>query len=228
MCALPSKHLHTNLLLTPFVLHEYSVDNLRKCLHDIKGVNIVIATVKAKAAEPFDSQNSAHEKMLEDLWQLLLPGQEREGGRYSKEWGRIGFQQSDPASDFRGGGMLGLEQLLYIASTRTSVAQRMISQPVAEASRYPWACVGINLTIQAIRILEARKIDTSLYGKSEEDAMQIFNGLYADMFEVLHDRWIRAKPENVLAFPPVLKETLAAIDDEVSKTGAVVPPGTEA
>lgn len=209
-------------------LTSFRMNNLRKCLVDIKGVNNVIATVKRKASEPFNSENPEHESMLEQLWQSLLPGQERAGGRYSKDWGRIGFQQSDPASDFRGGGILGLEQLLYIASTRTAIVKRMISEPASEQSRYPWACVGINLTMEAVRILESRKIDTSLYGKSAEDALLIFHGLYADIFEVLHARWIQAEPGNILAFPPVLKETLTAINDEVSRTGSVIPPGAAA
>lgn len=211
-----------------YVIRICRYDNLRKCLKDIKGVNVLISKVKQDASHQFNSEDPSHEKKLEQLWQLLLPGQEREGGRKSKDWGRIGFQQADPASDFRGGGVLALNQLLYISKERTTVAQRMISEPNDEQARYPWACVGINLTMQSIRILESRKFDRSLYGKSESDAMWIFNGLYADMFEILHTRWVRANPKNVLDFPPVLKDALAAIDKEVEQNGCLVPAGTHA
>jgi hypothetical protein len=34
--------------------------------------------------------------------------------RISNEWQEIGFQGSDPATDFRGAGYLGLKQLLSI------------------------------------------------------------------------------------------------------------------
>lgn len=202
--------------------------NLKLCLQDIQGVNKLITAVRNLAATSFDKENTEHEAKLEKLWQNLLPGQERSGGRYTREWGRIGFQQSDPASDFRGGGMLGLEQLLFLVSTRTTVARRMISEPSAETSRYPWACVGINLTMEAMRILESRKIDTLFYGKSVDEGLQVFNGFYSDMFEILHRRWVDAKPENLLAFPPVLKQTMASIEDEVDSTGSLVPPGAEA
>lgn len=208
--------------------YVYRNDNLKKCLQDIKGVNEVIADVKAKASQKFDPNSAEDEGKLEELWQLLLPGEERNGGRYSKDWGRIGFQQSDPSSDFRGGGILGLDQLLYLARTRSPVARRMITEPRAETKRYPWACVGINLTMEAKRILEERKIDAGLYGKATGEAIVVFNELYADMFEILHARWVAAKPENVLAFPPVLKEALEVIDKEVSKNGSLVPPGTAA
>lgn len=220
-CCLPGTHF-------PLPSAKLRIANLKQCLQDIKGVNEFIATVKLMASKSFDKSEQQHEHKLEQLWQLLLPRQERSGGRYTREWGRIGFQQSDPASDFRGGGMLGLEQLLHLASNRTSIARKMISEPSEEASRYPWACVGINLTMQAMRILEDRKIDKSLYGKSPDDALRVFHDLYADMFEVLHHRWVAAKPENLLDFPPVLKESLAEVEIELSKNGCLVPPGSEA
>jgi hypothetical protein len=39
--------------------------------------------------------------MLESLWEALKPGVSRQGGRITSEWGEIGFQGKDPASDFR-------------------------------------------------------------------------------------------------------------------------------
>eukprot|EP00178_Gracilaria_changii_P003105 TRINITY_DN1452_c0_g1_i1.p1 TRINITY_DN1452_c0_g1~~TRINITY_DN1452_c0_g1_i1.p1 ORF type:complete len:287 (-),score=45.45 TRINITY_DN1452_c0_g1_i1:1741-2601(-) len=202
--------------------------NLQHCVTDFKSVNRFIHTVRAMSTQRFDSDDDAHEKMLERLWQLLLPDVKRDGGRYSKDWGRIGFQQADPASDFRGGGILALHQLLYISQHRQSVARRMIVEPPQELQRYPWACVGINLTMESLKILEARKIDHSLYGKSLEQALVVFHELYCDMFEILHRTWIAANPDNVLSFPPVLKQALSEIHQEISTTGSLVPPPTEA
>ena len=175
--------------------------------------------------EKFSSSNDAHETKLEKLWSLLLPGQEREGGRITREWGRIGFQQSDPATDFRGGGVLSLDQLIFMAEKRQEIAQRMIGEPSNETSRYPWACVGINLTNEAITILASHELDEKLYGRSDDECMEIFNNLYADMFEILHANWIKSKPENLLDFPPVLKTTMSEIRDELARTGTLVPPG---
>lgn len=39
--------------------------------------------------------------LLEKLWNHLKPDVKREGGRITEEWGEIGFQGKDPASDFR-------------------------------------------------------------------------------------------------------------------------------
>ena len=41
-----------------------------------------------------------------------MPGLPLEG-RISKQWSEIGFQGNDPATDFRGMGILGLKCLLY-------------------------------------------------------------------------------------------------------------------
>jgi hypothetical protein len=49
------------------------------------------------------------------LWNTLKPGREI-SNRISKEWIEIGFQGADPATDFRGAGILGLKQLISICT----------------------------------------------------------------------------------------------------------------
>lgn len=209
-------------------MNERSVPNLRACVEDIKNVNHVIATVHERSQEHFDSNNAQHENALEKLWQLLQPGQSREGGRYSKQWGQIGFQQSDPASDFRGAGVLALDQLVHLAANRNAVACCMLVEPSVEMSRYPWACVGINLTREVVRLLDARVLHPRLFGKAPDAALGVVHDVYADIFEILHQRWLHAKPDNVLAFPAVLKDTMQFVDKELATTGVLVPPPAHA
>lgn len=184
--------------------------------------------MNTRANTSFDSSERAHESSLEKLWQTLLPGQERPGGRYSKDWNRIGFQQADPASDFRGGGVLALDQLLYIATARTTVARHMLVTPADDMSRYPWACVGINITREVIRVIDEHLLDLRLYGKSIEAGVDVINNIYADMFEILHHRWVSANPENVLAFPGVFKDFVKDINSQLAQTATLVPPGAAA
>jgi len=47
------------------------------------------------------------------LWSNLK-GDRQLKSRLTEEWIEIGFQGKDPATDFRGAGVLGLEQLLVI------------------------------------------------------------------------------------------------------------------
>lgn len=65
----------------------------------------------------YDKNNPDHEKELMELWTLINPDQPLES-RVSPQWKSIGFQGNDPATDFRGMGMLGLrgKSLFYFFS----------------------------------------------------------------------------------------------------------------
>jgi hypothetical protein len=57
--------------------------------------------LKGKAATAFSNSNADHEDMLLELWTLLKP--DTPFVRESREnWGEVGFQGKDPATDFRG------------------------------------------------------------------------------------------------------------------------------
>lgn len=200
------------------------IQNLTLCLSDIAAANAFCSRVRALSRTPFDSSDVEHERKLEELWQLLQPGRERKGGRYSKDWNLIGFQQADPASDFRGGGILALDQLLYMASNRTEMARRMIVEPKDEVSRYPWACVGINLTNECLRLLTEHAFYKQLVGVPQESQVNTLNTCYCDMFEILHHAWIQENPDNVLAFPAVKKRVLQDIDRQLAATGSLTVP----
>jgi hypothetical protein len=60
---------------------------------------------------PFINTLPDHETKLMKLWRNLLPDRKLTE-RKTMEWVDIGFQGKDPATDFRGVGILGLEQLL--------------------------------------------------------------------------------------------------------------------
>lgn len=116
--------------------------NLRQCLLQINGYNNLFEAVEELRKEVFDSENEEHENMLLkvmdlqsdiipdydlsfssdcfvcllallQLWDLLMPSEKLES-RITKQWGNIGFQGDDPKTDFRGMGMLGLSNLLYV------------------------------------------------------------------------------------------------------------------
>ena len=59
----------------------------------------------------YNAENLVHEQQLLQLWSLLQPGVPLMT-RKTKQWQNIGFQGDDPKTDFRGMGLLGLENLL--------------------------------------------------------------------------------------------------------------------
>lgn len=115
--------------------------------------------------------------MLDELWSSLKPGEELQGGnpRRSQSWGEIGFQGVDPATDFRGGGLLALENLLYFASNpETSALARGIlathGRDVTDGG-IPFACVGINITAFLLGLVVKRKVDDLFVGMGASRAM---------------------------------------------------------
>jgi len=75
-----------------------------------------------------------HESLLKELWELLsiAMGSEEEmaiGITYetiSETWTLFGFQQKDPVSDIRGGGVLCVQLLIYFLREHKTEAGRML------------------------------------------------------------------------------------------------------
>src|SRR4051794_17790327 len=64
----------------------------------------------------YDSKNDEHEGQLLQLWKMSYPTTDLEA-RVSAQWKKLGFQGTDPMTDFRGAGIFGLNNLLYLAET---------------------------------------------------------------------------------------------------------------
>lgn len=96
----------------------------------------------------YDSRNDYHEQLLLGLWTAVFPDEPLDD-RVSSQWKQLGFQGTDPATDFRGMGLLGLRNLHYLCSTRTAAVRRIL-----EAKKeYPFAVTGINITHMMFQML---------------------------------------------------------------------------
>jgi hypothetical protein len=103
---------------------------------------------------PYRRDQAEHEELLMRLWQATFPG-ETLSSRVSEQWKRLGFQGTDPATDFRGMGLLGLHNLCYFAersssaspswSTFSQIVNSQVRRTLQEKD-YPTAVVGINIT----------------------------------------------------------------------------------
>lgn len=87
------------------------VHSLAACLQQLCGYKKLVQEVETLRATPYDADNLQHEQKLLQLWSLLQPGIPLLT-RKTKQWQNIGFQGEDPKTDFRGMGLLGLENLL--------------------------------------------------------------------------------------------------------------------
>lgn len=86
---------------------------LREDLKLILGYNQLCREVEWARKVAYDSANPTHEELLMRLCTLMIP-ERTLSARKCKDWQDIGFQGLDPATDFRGMGLLGLEQMVWL------------------------------------------------------------------------------------------------------------------
>lgn len=94
------------------------------------------------SCDPFDE--AAHGELLVDLWHAAF-GNETAFERRSSRWETIGFQSSDPVTDLRGCGALGLQHILDFVKSGAGAAT--VRQCQSGALRFPLAAASLNVTL---------------------------------------------------------------------------------
>ena len=123
----------------------------------------------------YDKTNTGHEKELLKLWDTLMPNTELTN-RISNDWIKIGFQANDPATDFRGAGILGLQQLVSMVCwsdlTKRKVVHTMYKDSTNEQHWYFFCCAGLNITGKLINCLQpSQERREECYKSSLDEAM---------------------------------------------------------
>lgn len=220
---LQRKHLEDAKVTRPIL-----VANLSHCLRSLRLMNVVYEHLQVFRRKEFSYSDAHHVDLLERLWQALQPGVARQ----SDSWTDIGFQGRDPATDFRGMGLLGLTQLSYFSEQHTDQAREVLR--VANGAVYfPFAATGINLTALVLELLQEGRLHayilaredqimllddtaTSLEGftndsKCIEAAARLIHEVYCEIFVELSLVWRASKPKDLMEFPMIfntLKATL--------------------
>uniref|UniRef100_A0AC34Q725 ELMO domain-containing protein n=1 Tax=Panagrolaimus sp. JU765 TaxID=591449 RepID=A0AC34Q725_9BILA len=118
---------------------------LARSMRQIRGYNKLCDLVEARRATHYDSEDPEHEAKLLQLWELMKPEEELKARR-SSQWQDIGFQGDDPATDFRGMGILGLEQLIFFAKYDHANALHCLKVSHYPRTGFPYAVCGITVT----------------------------------------------------------------------------------
>lgn len=154
----------------------------------------------------YDKDNPAHERWLAELWELTLPlgpGRPTPSSRVSKDWGALGFQGSDPATDFRAMGVLGLRNLIEFARL-CPILSNLILRHCQESDPLKWfgfALAGIHLTADLVHLCRTHALDAYFYTYGAN--WHSFHALYATMFVKWDDEWSEARPETIMAYSQV-------------------------
>lgn len=181
-------------------IHPQFGKSLTTCIEHIWGYKQLIQEVEALRTTAYDHLKQEHEEKLRGLWNALMPQVALEA-RITKQWQDIGFQGDDPKTDFRGMGLLGLENLLYFAQEYSGAAQHVLSHSHHPQYGYAFAIVGINLTSMAYYLLKDGTAKTHVYNFCNKfPNMKVFHQLYCYLFYEFDRFWIESKPRNVMDF----------------------------
>jgi ELMO domain-containing protein len=171
---------------------------------------------------PYDATNGAHEDLLMALWRAVKPDTKLED-RISSQWKQIGFQGTDPATDFRGMGVLGLRNLLFFAENYGPHVRTILRG----RRSYPLAATGINISALLFRMLgltvslvakpaSADEWDTPMLRFFCHSGTELaFEECYVQLFFLFDALWTSSNAAY-MDFPNVVAETERQMNEMLS------------
>ncbi|KAH7571614.1 hypothetical protein JRO89_XS04G0101200 [Xanthoceras sorbifolium] len=177
--------------------------------------------LKQRLEVPFDGSRVEHQDQLKQLWSLAYPDRELPAMK-SELWKEMGWQGSDPSTDFRGGGFISLENLIFFAKKFPDSFQRLLHKKDGARAvwEYPFAVAGINISFMLVQMLDLQSgKPSSVAGIRflqllEEDEMA-FDNLYCVAFQMMDAQWL-AKRATYMEFNDVLKSTRTQLERELA------------
>ncbi|CAD5234285.1 unnamed protein product [Bursaphelenchus xylophilus] len=200
--------------------YEYRADLAKKLsnsLKILKGYKKLISEVEERRSELYDPENEEHERKLLRLWRLLKPDEELTA-RKSKQWQEVGFQGDDPATDFRGMGVLGLDQLLFFAQFDVAKCQRVMAISQDEIIGFPFAIAGITFTALCRQLLQENLLKNHFVNScNQPPTIDNFHQVYCRIFYLFAEFWLHSSPPNVMNFNPVKSKFIDAIESYLGR-----------
>ncbi|TVU15008.1 hypothetical protein EJB05_38506 [Eragrostis curvula] len=169
---------------------------------------------------PYDSSNEEHKEALKALWRASFPGTELLG-LVSDQWKEMGWQGKDPSTDFRGGGFISLENLLYFSRNYPKSFRELLCKQNGDRAlwEYPFAVAGVNITFMLIQMLDLEgDKPTTLVGAVflnlllEND--RAFDILYCITFMLMDQKWLDMHA-TYMDFNIVIKSTRRQLEREL-------------
>ncbi|KAF3517155.1 hypothetical protein DY000_02061824, partial [Brassica cretica] len=155
-----------------------------------------LLTLQSRIDVAYDSSIPQHQEALRDLWKLAFPEEELHG-IVSEQWKEMGWQGKDPSTDFRGGGFISLENLLFFAKNFPKSFQDLLRKQVGDRSvwEYPFAVAGVNITFMLIQMLGLEAVKPrSIVGETFLRFLSVnesaFDLLYCIAFKLMDQQWL--------------------------------------
>ncbi|KAA3486512.1 ELMO domain-containing protein C [Gossypium australe] len=114
-----------------------------------------LRNLQQRLGVPFDGSRVDHQDALKLLWRLAYPNRELPPLK-SELWKDMGWQGPDPSTDFRGGGFISLENLIFFAKKYPESFQRLLHKQDGNRAdwEYPFAVAGINISFMLTQMLD--------------------------------------------------------------------------
>ncbi|KAK9065443.1 hypothetical protein SSX86_014842 [Deinandra increscens subsp. villosa] len=168
----------------------------------------------------YDNSVPEHQESLRALWKAAFPEEELHG-LITEQWKEMGWQGKDPSTDFRGGGFISLENLLYFARNFQKSFQDLLRKQEGDRSmwEYPFAIAGVNITFMLIQMLDLgavkpRTLVGATFLKFLSDNELAFDLLYCIAFKLMDHQWL-AMRASYMDFNAVMKSTRHQLEREL-------------
>ncbi|KAJ8025496.1 ELMO domain-containing protein 3 [Holothuria leucospilota] len=155
---------------------------LNRSLHDER--NLVFAIAQC----PLDDNEPLHKRVLQTIYRQLT-GSTIDCPRYGSHWEQIGFQGTDPATDLRACGFLGLMTLLHFVMdpNNIQVAREIYKLSLHETQNFPFAVMSINITRIALQMLREEVLSREC--NSRKQVFAVLNDFNASLYYQLCNTW---------------------------------------
>lgn len=112
--------------------------------------------------------------------------------RMSSDWENIGFQGTDPSTDFRGVGLLGLYQLVHFVVSPDSVnlAMDTFALSLNKEQNFPFCVMSINVTSLILQLLRIGTFNRDINLKCKDQPfVNCFNRYHCLAFKIFYHDW---------------------------------------
>jgi len=136
---------------------------------------------------PFNHEDSTHAQMLFTLYykltKLHCPS------KTGSHWELVGFQGSDPSTDFRGVGILGLIQPLALSLSETALPflVEVIEFSQCPTQGFPFMVLSLNVTCIVLNLLRDGYLDRLIRDKNS--VFDVVNVYYGAVLFYIYDTW---------------------------------------
>lgn len=180
-----------------------------------------LRNLQQRLGVPFDGSRLEHQDALKQLWRLAYPNRELPSLK-SELWKEMGWQGPDPSTDFRGGGFISLENLIFFAKKYPESFQSLLHKRDGNRAEweYPFAVAGINISFMLVQMLDLQSGKPSSAAGIQflkllgEDEMA-FDNLYCIAFQMMDAQWL-VKRASYMEFNEVLKSTRTQLERELT------------